>query len=330
MKTRNKKDIFIFIILVLLFLIFTFYISKTMQGNNPSIDNNSSNGISAFYKTLKALKLPVERSLLPIEETNIQDIQLVTDYGSFNLHNPDILDWVNKGGTLIYFTNDKQTLVDFSSSPEIKGNLKIYALKKGLIIQAETVSIANKTLLSNTDKAYEIFSEIDSHPYKHIVFSEGYIYSQAKVKSLWDFIPFQGKIIIYQLVLIILAFFYYRGKRFGKALPLYDEVERDENEYLYSSSSLYNIANCWDIMFESYYKSLLKEIRYSSGNWIEYWERENLPSILKAKRVYAFMEKGNKNIRKKEYIEIINCIEQLKNILMKRRATNWKPLKKTH
>lgn len=327
MKTKIKSDLIGFVVLVIIFLFFAFYISTTMQGNNPSTLNNSGGGLSAFYKTLGELKLPIERTLTPINESNIDDIQIVAQGGSFDVNSTKVKEWVEKGGSLLYLSSDKVPIFTFSSIPKIKGNIKIYNINKGMIIVAQTSYVTNKNLLIETSNAYEVISEICSYPYKKIVFSEGYLFSQTEKKGLWDFIPLSGKYIIYQFTLILIAFFYYKGKRFGKAIPLYEEVERTENEYLYSTASLYSLAGCWDLILENYYKSLLREIRYPKGNFIEYWQRENLKDLNKAKRVYEFMESKNTKIKRKEYIEMVNTIEVLKNIVKKRRDINWKTLK---
>ncbi|MBC8060679.1 MAG: DUF4350 domain-containing protein [Clostridiaceae bacterium] len=300
-----------------------------MQGNNPTVENNSGGGLSVFYKTLRELKLPVEKTLKPIEEASTKDIQIVVQSKNFDINSVEVEDWVNKGGILVYLSSDNLSLFKVSLTPEIKGNMKIYHMNKGIIIVEQPSYITNKTLMSNTSNAYELLNEICSKPYRNICFAEGYLFSEIEEKSLWDFIPIEGKFIIYQVVLIGIAFFYYKGKRFGKALPLYDEVERDENEYLYSTASLYRVVKCWDLIAQNYYKSLLREIRFSSENLVEYWEKENLPALSKAKKVYEFMENKNTRVKRKKYVEMISSIEQLKDILKKRRDINWKNLKKT-
>jgi len=329
MKTKIKGDLAKLVIVVVIFLICAFYISTTMQGNIPTVLNNSNGGLSVFYKTLRELNFPVERTLKPISEANTEDIQIVAENNNFNINSAGVKAWLDKGGILVYLSSDNLPLMGFGFIPEIKGNIKIYQVNKGMIIVDQTSYITNKTLLSKTDDAYELLNEIASQTYRNISFSEGYLFSKMESKSLWDFIPIEVKFIIYQFMLIGIAFFYYKGKRFGKAIPLYDEVERTENEYLYSTASLYSLVGCWDLVLGNYYKSLLKEIRYSGEDWIEYWERENLPALSKAKTVYEFMENKNTKGKRKKYIEIISLIEQLKDILKKRRDVNWKTLKKT-
>ena len=327
MKTKIKGDLIKFVILVITFLAFAFYISATMQGSNPTVLNNSGGGLSVLYKTLREFKFPVERTLKPINEASIEDIQIVAQGGTFDINSIEVQEWVNKGGILVYLSSDKMPLFKFGFAPEIKGNINIYHVNKGRIVVAQTSYVSNKTLLNKTSDAYEILNEIISNPYKNIVFSESYLFSKIEQKGLWDFIPIEGKYIIYQLVLILIAFFYYKGRRFGKTIPLYDEVERTENEYLYSTASLYSLARCWDLILENYYKSLLREIRYSTGNLIEYWEKEDLKDLSKAKRVYEFMDNKHKKFKRKECIEMINAIEQLKDILKKRRDINWRTFK---
>ncbi len=183
--------------------------------------------------------------------------------------------------------------------------------------------------MGDVSKAYNLVKELDSTSYKKIYFNEYNIFAPGQQKGLWDYTPLGVKMIIYQLALVIIAFYYYKGKRFGKPIPLYEEVERSENEYVYNTASIYRQADCWDIMVESYYGSLLKEMNSTHEHWLEYWERKSLPSLNNAKKVYNFMNNKKDKYNKNECMQIINIIEELKSILTKRRDSYWKTWKTT-
>lgn len=326
MKKRVNKDIVLFLILIPAFLFLAFLISSRMESKLPSysVINKSRAGLSVFYESLKELKYPVDRTLKPIESFDVNSIQIAAEAGTLDVNSEEIEKWVEDGGTLIYLRNN---IID-SIENEVNPGFKISKLKKGTIIEAEGHWLTNTALTKNTDSAYELLKEIDKYPYEKIYFNEFYLYPGANQKTLWDSVPIGVKYIFYQLLIILSAFFYYKGKRFGKPVPLNDEAERSENEYLYATASLYRQAKCWDLIAESYYKSLLRSINSSDSNWLLYWERENLPSYDNAKRVYNFMSNRDRKANIKEYIQIINTIEHLKNILRKRGDSYWKTLKK--
>lgn len=329
MKIKRNKDLILFIILIPLFLCGAFYASSRMNNQMPSysVENKSKTGYSVFFESLKKLNFPVERTLKSVKNYDNDNIQILAQGGNFDVNGSEIKKWVNDGGILVYLTAENSLLNEYDRKPKVKGNFKIYKYHKGSIITLNTSYMTNKMLTKNTSEAYALLKEINSYNYKKIYFNEAHLFELADKKSLWDSIPMEIKYIIYQFIIVLCAFLYYKGKRFGKIMPLYDEEERNENEYLYSASSLYRQAKCWDIMAENYYKNFLKQINYSNDDWLEYWEREKLPQISKAKKVYEFMNNGNLKLKAKEYIQIVNIIEQLTNILKRRRDLYWKDLK---
>lgn len=128
------------------------------------------------------------------------------------------------------------------------------------------------------------FESVQQLGYSVEVSNESYFYITSETKTLWDSLSMDQKFFCYQIILFLIAFFAYKGKRFGKPIPLYEEVERTENEYVYSAAALYKHAACWDLAAENYYKSFLRLINKSHDNWLEYWEEEQLPDIFNKRR----------------------------------------------
>lgn len=331
MKRKISKELIAFIIIIPLFLLGSFYLSTITDNKLPpySVINKSNLGGSVFYEALKEFNYPVERTIKPIDHFDTDCIQIAANQGSFNINDESVKDWVSKGGVLVHLTSGNLHLLQYGKAEKQMGNITLYHYGKGLVIASDAVFITNRGLMKKKDGAYELLKEMDGHSYKKIYFNESHLYAEANKKFMWDFIPKEIKFIIYQLILALAAFFYYKGKRFGKAIPLYEEEERSENEYLYSAASLYKQAKCYDLIAENYYKELLRNLRCNHEDFIEYWERENLPHINKARRVYKFMNKGDKKPKTKEYVQIIAVIDQLTGIVKKRRDSYWKALKKT-
>lgn len=329
MKKRVSRDMVLFLILIPVFFAGAFYISSRMDNKLPSytIDNKGRDGYSVFYETLRELKEPVERTLKPVENEKTSTVQIVPAGGSFDLNSPKIRSWVEDGGNLLYLTYNGVGFLETTEMPKVLGSLTVYSIGKGEIIIADSSALTNINLIKNKNKAYEIYKEIAGKD-KNIYFNESYIFSETVKLSLWDYIPVEIKFIIYQFLLVLGAFFYYKGKRFGPPIPLYEESEREENEYIYSAASLYRIAKCSDLMVDSYYKSLLRELKCSHEDFLNTWQREDLALFDKAEKVYYFIDRGNYEKRFQECINIVSIIEQLRKVVKKRRESYWKTLKK--
>jgi hypothetical protein len=331
MKKKVSKELIALLILVLVVLWIAFFISSRMDNKLPkySVSNKAANGYSVFYEALKELDYPVGKTVKPINEHKNMDMQIVVQNDNFDINNNEIKKWVEEGGNIIYLATKDFYPTEYDVIPQEKGKISIYKYHEGSILVSDPENITNITLTEDTENAYNLLSEISNYSFEKIYFNETYIFVNTNKKSLWDYIPIELKYILYQMILAIAAFYYYKGKRFGKTIPLHEEVERTENEYLYSAASLYKQAKCWDIMMENYYKNFLKNLNCSEENWLSYWKKEDLPHLNKAKRVYKLLEENNKNYSEKKYIEIIKNLEELNNVLKKRREIHWKTLKRT-
>ncbi|MCM0647932.1 DUF4350 domain-containing protein [Clostridium swellfunianum] len=330
MKARKSRDLIIFLILIPIFLWAAFFVSSRMENKLPaySVINKSSMGSSVFYETLRQLKLPAERSLKPVIEHDINTIQIAASGGSFNLNSEELKTWLNQGGTLIHLAPESFRVVEFDLKPEIRGKFIIYKYGNGIVVGYDAFQITNKQLMSNTAGAYELLEEIGKQGNKKIYFNESHLYDKPSNKTLWDYVPLWLRFLVFQIILSLAAFFYCKGKRFGKPIALYDEVERTENEYLYSASSLYRQTKAYDLIADIYYSNLLRQLKSNEEEWIEEWERQGLAELNKAKQVYEFMKDTKLKKKNKDYTRIISVIEQLNKVLKKRRDLYWKTLRK--
>lgn len=331
MKSKTSKDLWLIIILIPVFLWCAFFINNRFNDKLPSysVINKSKTGTSIYFEALKELDMPVERSMRSIDSSNTDIVQIVAQGGNFDINSSEAKKWVEAGGTLVYLEPGDLHIISYEVLPEIKGNLFIYKFKKGTVIAVNALGFTNKTFLTNKKDAYNLISELGSYSYSKISFNEYYLFETAVNTSLWDYIPLWLKFIIYQLIIVIMLVFYYKGKRFGKTIPLYEEVERRENEYLYSAAALYKHARCYDLIFNSFYKNFISKMNCNDENWIEYWEKEKLPSVNKAMKVYEFVKNRNARTKSREYIQMIVILEQLEGILNKRSDLYWEVLKKT-
>ncbi len=330
MKTRVNKDVAVFSILILLFLLIAFYISNMKGGNKASYsaENKAKLGCSIFYETLKELRYPVQRITEPIEEKDPYNIQLVLSGEGFDVNSKKVKDWVARGGTLIYLTEGSVNNIEYGKISGTDKGIIISNYEDGKVISGDVRNVANKAIIKDKNYAYELLRIMDDNTYENIYFNEAYLETAAMQKGLWEYLSTENKFIVYQLLIVITAFFIYKGRRFGKPIALYEEEERDGSEYLYSASALYRHAKCWDLILQNYYNSFLRKMPSGHDEWLELWEKQQLNSLDKAIYVFDFMHRTGGKIRVKEYIKALTAIENLMDILNRRRDSYWKTLKK--
>lgn len=351
LKKSNKRDILIFIFLIPLLLLLSLNFSA--EENDKiipySILNKGSEGISVMYEAMEKLNYPVNLILEEIENQNYDRVQVVIISKineGFDINSKEIKNWIGEGGKLVYLDENWRNIeVNYGKRIDgfYSGNNKraeVISHGRGAFLMGDSKLISNKTLTKDTEGAYWILEKIDQWDYKNIEFNEFYKYGIGKKRSLWQDIPRGIKLLLYQLTLLIMAIIFYKGKRFGKPVPLYEEVERTENEYIFSAASLYRQSGCWQVVLENYYKDFLIELERVFGknqdvgqNWLELWQRENLPRTNRAKELYYFInhEMDDTKVqgrRGKKYLDKIFLIEQLKKILIRRRENRWKILKR--
>jgi len=351
LKIKDKRDIVIFIIIipVFLWLSLNFYANRNNKTIPYSVLNKGSKGISVMYEAMKELNYPVKLTLERIDDSDYNTVQIVINPRTnkdFDINDDNIRKWIGEGGKLIFLCGKWEDIEpDYGKKIDAFYSLNnkraaVFSYKKGSFILGDSELLTNKTLTNDTDGAYWIVKEIDNWNYNRIDFNEFYQYSNGVKRSLWDDIPNGIKLILYQVVFLIAVIIYYKGKRFGKPIPLYEEVERMENEYIFSVSSLYRQARCWEVVLESYYEDFLLECEklfgkseYMREKWLGLWEKEGLPKLNEANKLYDFMRDevlSNENAKKKDkkYLEMISAIQQLSKILIKRREEYWIMLKK--
>ncbi|MBF8983193.1 hypothetical protein IZY60_06565 [Lutibacter sp. B2] len=346
MKNTNKRDVIILIILIPIFLWISLNFSSKSEDNlKPyTVLNNKTKGFSVMYETMKELNYPTELSIKKVQNRSVDTVQIISQEEkstNFDVNNTDIKNWIEKGGNIIYLSPDwKDTKVKYGKKiASYNKEATVFSCEKGKIVVGNTDLLINKTLVENTDGAYWILEQMGQWKYEHIEFNEYYHYAAKEKPSLWKDTPRGIKLIVCQLLLLIICIIIYKGKRFGKVVLLYEEVERSENEQLLSVASLYQQAGCWEVVFDHYYKDFLigankvfvRDEVIVREIWFELWEKEELGKNHKAKKLYEFSkepthEYKSKKKKAKKFLEIILIIEELKKILEKRRERNWRNL----
>lgn len=340
----------ILIFLPLLIAVFVLQSQLKETRSKPyTVFNKRADGISVFYETMKALNDSVHIARESIERYPADTIQIIVEpTEDFNLEDQRIKKWAANGGFYIFLTSDwerdkenflkeknQKLISDISNEQE--GVLFTYG--KGKILIGNSKMIENRTLHTNTEKAYWIFEQIQKHPSQAVYFNEFYHGYGVIQNSLWKDMPIGVKVVVFQFLLVIFSWLYYKGRRFGKVEFYYEEVEREENEYMDAVAALYHQVGNWEGVFFHFYTSFLNRFRKllalhlvdENWDWVEAWKSEQLPQTASAKKLLNFVQckvdlpKSSKR-KIKMYSEMIGIIEQLCEILEKRRIQKWKKL----
>ncbi len=330
MKKKRSRELATFLILIAMFLWTALYITDIRGDGQPaySVMNRSANGYSVFYDALKEMSYSVDRSLKPLGDHEYSQVQIVAEAPAFNISSDEgVKNWISSGGMIVYLSQEPP-VIDYASRLPSEGSVGRYQYGNGFILVMAPEVLLNSTLTEDYTIAYQLLQAIEEHEYSSLYFNEYYMYLLDETPSLWEYIPIAYRLLFYQLLIALAVYFYYRGKGFGRPIPLYEESERIENEYIHTASALYIQGSCWDIILESYYRSLLRLLRISTRELLEAWETKGLPEINKVKGLQALMERPNSRLKAKEYIEAILLIEELKSLARKGREIHWKILKK--
>ncbi len=328
MKNKSNRGwiIKLMIALFVFFVVMHIAAAYTDIYPNYSVKNKSKAGSSIFYEALGELGLPVSISNKLITEIEPESVQIVVSNGVLDIEDEAIMLWVKKGGILVYLSYMRAP-IEYGDWLREENGIDYYQYGKGFVLSFDKEHITNWALTKNKEDAYRLYKAIGELR-RPIIFNEQHLYSVNVENSLWYAIPLRYKWIIYQLLIAVLGYLYFAGKRFGKIQPLYEEAERDENEYLYAAAYTYQKAKCWDIVLNNYYKYFLKKIHCTHDNWIDYWKKEDLPSLSKAEKLHDFMDSLRKKRKVGHYLRIVASIELLNKIISKRREQVWKNWKK--
>ena len=330
---KKAREILLFVFSIFIFLMVTIYTSSDKAVNYPDYTTFSANngGASLLFDGLKAMGFPVEASLRYINDaTDINDIQIIIApsflYYDEN-QSQEIADWVLKGGNLLFFEEDLsftreylKNKIDFSN---FITNGSFTRVKHGLgnIYFGNADEITNKALMESPEKGQIIVNIIGLHDYNKIYFNESY-HGYAVSERLWDGLPFMVKLACIQIFIITAACVLYFGKRFGRPLPLYEEDEREENEYVYTLSNLYIHAGMGEAAVNAYADKFLESARIyfsiSHTPTLEevytLWLENNLDKKTELEYLKHNLKTSYDTKKAKERKEFYKAIEYLKSL----------------
>lgn len=249
---KKGRLTFLIILLFALFAGITWGANRQLDGRRQpdfTMFSSTEYGVSLLYDTLRHMRYPMGVLYRPVGETvSINDVVFIiqpTNPRPNDAMAADILSWVRRGGRLIYLENSQPTIIDRVLSGEYYvpfGTFRWYRVGMGEVITGRANAVVNSSLMYNSGYGEGLAYVLSAWGPDRIYFAEyyhGFHRSQAAIRQM----PVWLQLVALQIVIAALAAAWHVGKRFGWPIPLYEEVEREENEQVLTLARLYKQAD---------------------------------------------------------------------------------------
>jgi hypothetical protein len=242
MAKRGKLLILVLIIVAAVVIVFT-------NGNNngpPYAPSSTSEmGISLFYDTLRQLDYPVRVGYAPLtRDSNTEHAYILVQPTNPMITTElaeEMLEWVRRGGRLVFLFNSGPTAVDrllAGTRPQQINGFNYYRVGLGSVVTGQSYRITNLRLISDAEPAVQLHGILSRWDAERIVFS-AYYHGMHPTETLFSRLPLVIRLVIIQLGIAVLLLLWHLGKRFGKPVPAYEETEREEHEHVRALARLY-------------------------------------------------------------------------------------------
>jgi len=295
--------------------------------------STANEGTALLYDTLKIMGYPVARDTMFIDKDRpVDNVQIIIQPGysyRSEKHYDDIRSWVARGGTLLYFESGYG---DYFFSPGNNNDFEmieqtdagnLYQLGLGKIFIGKAQHFTNIVLIEGGDiHAQQIANMLNNVSSNKIYFNEAY-HGYGTEKGLFESLPPGIRILGFQLILVAIAMAVYFGKRFGRVIPYYEEIEREENEYVFTLTNLYMSIGLGSAAIDVYDKKFKKICGsyFRSSDTLEFseilplWKSENLPETDKLDYVSNAQNEPVNTKRAKERREFLKIISYYKELI---------------
>lgn len=322
MKSLKKEAniLIIFILVVALYIVFFAITSSNKVGQNyPDYTSFSTkeNGLSVLYDTLLYLKYNVKAGYKKVSlNTNVNDIQIIAVPGDTYFDDEEvenILNYVKRGGRVLFlyeggYCEFDSILIDFFSDTTL--NFRFYEYGLGELVTKNVDDLINEVIIEDSKYGEVVVKLIDYWGNSEsVVFNEYYHGFQQSKETLMKALPMKVKVIIYQLIIIACVIVWFLGKRFGKAVLYYEEVEREQNEHIKALAAMFKNAGMGEVIVQSFYNDFIEKAsnyfklnqKATSENILELWVKNQLPHLDVLKQVILYSEENYKlNTKKKQ------------------------------
>ena len=267
-KAKNRNLIILVIALFFVLFALTRLTDMTLGFGYPPFTSFSAGrqGTSLMYDTLRIMGYPVGRDIMFLSADRPTDnVQFVIAPWQFSeAHAEGLMDWVIRGGQLMFFSaspRDERRLwgdITPDSSVTVEGGV-IHRVGFGTIFVGDARRLTNISLLE-TDGEYGqlIVNVLDTMDFRRIYFNEAY-HGYGQSATFFEILPRPVRLVVTQLAIVFVVVVVHFGKRFGRPATFYEEVEREENEYVFTLTNLYMSTGISSVALAVYDKKFKKQ-----------------------------------------------------------------------
>ena len=248
---NNNRLVILVIALFALFAGLSWGANRRIYGlRHPDFTSfsNGEFGVSLLYDTLRHMRFPVAVLYQPLNRAGLNDAVFIIQPSNPRVNAEiaeDILSWVRRGGRLIYLENRQPTAIDRALANELYtpfGNLRWYRLGMGEIVTGRASALINVNLMEDYSYGQGIAYILAGWNPERIYFAE-YYHGFQRAEGAFRQLPIALQLAAFQILIAALALVWHLAKRFGDPVPLYEEIERDENEDVLVLARLYKHAD---------------------------------------------------------------------------------------
>ena len=238
-----KKSLIIAIIIFVILVTINTLASNNSDTRPHTVFSTGEQGAALFYDSLNLLGYPVRIGRRPLNtSTNINDIYVIIEPTNPRVDIEmarEMIEWVQMGGRLIFMQNlhSMSILESLLSGGHLQGNIMRYNVGLGEVIVGMARDIQNRGLYNSPAGAVHILNILDEWNADTIWFAE-YYHGHRMSETFFSNLPLIIRLSIIHLFIIAVAIILCVGKRFGKPVPVYSEIERTENEHVKSLALL--------------------------------------------------------------------------------------------
>jgi hypothetical protein len=253
-----------------------FVSSLNLASQQPdyTIYNSAANGVSLIYDTLNEMGYNAEpefQILTASSNTRYPRIVIEPTYYYYgDSEEKRLADFVSAGGNVIYLCENhslmKRVFETVYGAREVYGNdsYTLYSCADGEVLIGPASGITNAALMRDRRAGYYTADVLSRWGVMSIFINEAY-HGFSTDPGFWDAAPVNIKTMAYHVLVITVLVLLYLGKRFGKFVPYYEELEREENEYLKALANVYLKAGSGYIIYEADLERFLKKCAQRFG-----------------------------------------------------------------
>lgn len=250
-RLRSKKwTALLFPAIVVLAALGVSYFLDTGDGTPFSVRSTGERGASLIFDTLRNMGYPVRRSYRPLTaDSDTENVYVVIQPHSPHVNTSlanEMLEWVYDGGRLVFLcrTHPRSAIDrEFNASGTPVGPFTLYTHGAGAVLTGSSAHVENGVLMenhTNGQRIQRVLADWNAEREFAAIFFAEYYHGFHTPQNLVGRMPLVLRLILLQMVFLSIVGIWFFGKRFGNPVPYYEEIEREENEYVRALARLYS------------------------------------------------------------------------------------------